>query len=75
MRLHQQVQELLQEELLDQFVKFGIQDVVAKSLGSSNPHNVLKACVNGLKSQNSPKILSSIRGKQISEIISKRETK
>ena len=53
----------------------GIQDVVAKSLGSSNPHNVLKACVNGLKSQNSPKILSAIRGKQISEIISKRETK
>ena len=51
----------------------GIQDVVAKSLGSSNPHNVLKACVNGLKSQNSPKILSAIRGKKISEVISKRE--
>ena len=42
----------------------GIQDVVAKSLGSANPHNVLKACVNGLKSQNSPKILSAIRGKK-----------
>ena len=41
----------------------GIQDVVAKSLGSANPHNVLKACLNGLKSQNSPKILSAIRGK------------
>ena len=41
----------------------GIQDVVAKSLGSANPHNVLKACVNGLKSQNSPKILSAIREK------------
>ena len=52
----------------------GIQDVVAKSLGSANPHNVLKACINGLKSQNSPKILSSIRGKKISEIVSKRET-
>ena len=51
----------------------GIQDVVAKSLGSANPHNVLKACVNGLKSQNSPKILSAIRGKKISEIVSKRE--
>ena len=53
----------------------GIQDVVAKSLGSANPHNVLKACVNGLKSQNSPKILSAIRGKKISDIIRKRETK
>ena len=53
----------------------GIQDVVAKSLGSSNPHNVSKACINGLKSQNSPKILSSIRGKKISDIIIKREAK
>ena len=52
----------------------GIQDVVAKSLGSANPHNVLKACVNGLKSQNSPKILSAIRGKKISDIVSKRES-
>ena len=53
----------------------GIQDVVAKSLGSANPHNVLKACVNGLRTQTSPKILSNIRGKKISEIISKRENK
>ena len=51
----------------------GIQDVVAKSLGSANPHNVLKACLNGLKSQNSPKILSAIRGKKISDIVMKRE--
>ena len=51
----------------------GIQDVVAKSLGSSNPYNVLKACIKGLRSQYSPKIISAIRGKKISEIISKRE--
>ena len=51
----------------------GIQDVVAKSLGSANPHNVLKACVKGLASQSSPKILSTIRGKKISDIIQKRE--
>ena len=57
------------------FEMLGVQDVVAKSLGSSNPHNVLKACVNGLKSQISPKLLSSIRGKKISEIVSKRENK
>ena len=53
----------------------GIQDGVAKSLGSANPHNVLKACLNGLKSQNSPKILSLIRGKKISDIVLKREAK
>ncbi len=53
----------------------GIQDVVAKSLGSSNPHNVLKACVKGLSSQVSPKNLSLIRGKKISEIVLKRESK
>ena len=51
----------------------GIQDVVAKSLGSANPHNVVKASVNALLSQNSPKQLSIMRGKKISEIISKRE--
>ena len=33
----------------------GIQDIVAKSLGSANPHNVIRACMKGLLSQNSPK--------------------
>jgi small subunit ribosomal protein S5 len=51
----------------------GIQDIVAKSIGSANPHNVLKACIKGLASQSSPKILSAIRGKKISEIVLKRE--
>ena len=53
----------------------GIQDVIAKSLGSANPHNVLKACINGLVSQSSPKLISALRGKKISEIVSKRESK
>ena len=53
----------------------GVQDIVAKSLGSSNPHNVLKACVKGLLTQSSPKLLSSVRGKKISDIILKRESK
>jgi len=53
----------------------GIQDVVAKSLGSANPHNVVKACINGLASQSSPKQLSLIRGKKISEIVLSRESK
>ena len=53
----------------------GIQDVVAKSLGSANPHNVLKALIGGLRSQSSPKYLSALRGKTISEIIKRRESK
>ena len=46
----------------------GIKDVVAKSLGSSNPINVLRACLKGLKTQNSPKNIAITRGKKISEI-------
>jgi len=51
----------------------GIKDVVAKSLGSANRHNVLKALVKGLRNQSSPKFLSAVRGKKISEIVKKRE--
>ena len=51
----------------------GIQDIVTKSLGSPNPHNVLKAVLQGLKNQNSPKVLSAMRNKKIAEIIKKRE--
>ena len=46
----------------------GIKDVVAKSLGSSNPINVLRACIKGLKSQKSPKFIANQRGKKIAEI-------
>ena len=53
----------------------GIQDIVAKSLGSSNPTNVLRACLKGLKNQNSPKSISKVRGKMISEITKKRGNK
>ena len=51
----------------------GIQDIVAKNVGSANPHNVVKASIDALLSQASPKLLSAMRGKKISEIVSKRE--
>ncbi len=51
----------------------GIKDVVAKSIGSSNPLNVLRACIKGLKSQNSPMHVANIRGKNISEITKKKQ--
>ena len=51
----------------------GIKDVVAKSLGSSNPINVLKACIKAFKSQNSPKTIATLRGKKIAEITKKKQ--
>ena len=51
----------------------GIQDVVAKSLGSSNPINVLRACIKGLKSQKSPS--SSLEGKFLGLIFEKSSTR
>ena len=51
----------------------GIKDIVGKSMGSSNPINVLRACIKGLKSQKSPKHIANIRGKNISEIIKKKQ--
>ena len=50
----------------------GIKDIVAKSMGSANPHNVIRACIKALKNQYSPKHISIIRSKKISEIIEKR---
>ena len=50
----------------------GIKDIVAKSLGSSNSHNVVRACIKGLSNQLSPKSISFLRGKKISEITEKR---
>ena len=51
----------------------GIKDIVAKSLGSSNPINVLRACVKGLKNQKSPKFIANLRGKKIAEITKKKQ--
>ena len=50
----------------------GIKDIVAKSMGSSNPINVLRACMKGLKNQNSPKFIANLRGKKIAGVIKQR---
>ena len=51
----------------------GIKDIVAKSIGSSNPHNVIRACMKALSNQTIPKNVSSYRNKKVSEIIQNRE--
>jgi len=55
------------------FEALGVQDVVAKSTGSSNPHNMVKATVTALKSMRSPRAIAGKRGLKISEVVSRRE--
>ena len=50
----------------------GINDIVAKSLGTAKPQNVIRACIKALQKQNSPKNISILRNKKISEIVEKR---
>jgi len=52
------------------FESLGIKDVVAKSTGTSNPHNMLKATFDAFKKSESPKSVASKRSKKVSEVIS-----
>src|SRR5246127_5615967 len=52
----------------------GIEDVVAKSVGSSNPHNMVKAAFAALTSCASPRSVAARRNKKVSEVIGRRET-
>lgn len=54
------------------FETMGVQDVVAKSIGSANPHNMVKATFQALQSCASPRSVASRRGKKVSEIVSRR---
>jgi small subunit ribosomal protein S5 len=46
----------------------GVRDVLAKSLGASNPQNVVKATLNGLKKLKSAQQIASLRGKTVSDL-------
>ena len=53
------------------FEMLGIQDVVAKSLGSQNPYNMIRATISGLTKEWSPRMVAQRRGKKVAEITSK----
>ena len=55
------------------FEALGIQDIVAKSVGTSNPHNMVRATFEALKSASSPKIIAARRGLKINEITKRRK--
>ena len=55
------------------FEALGIQDIVAKSVGSSNPHNMVREKFEALKSSSSPKIIAMRRGLKITDITKRRK--
>jgi small subunit ribosomal protein S5 len=55
------------------FESLGLQDVVAKSIGSSNPHNMIKATFDALNSMASPRAVAGRRGKKVGDIVGRRE--
>ena len=56
------------------FEALGVHDVVAKSTGTSNPHNMVKATFAALKSMNSPKLIATRRTMKVAEVVERRET-
>ncbi|MEC3861448.1 30S ribosomal protein S5 [Mesobacterium sp. TK19101] len=55
------------------FEMLGIHDVVAKSTGSQNPYNMIRATLDGLQKVQSPRNVAQRRGKKVADILPKRE--
>ena len=54
------------------FETLGVQDVVAKSIGSSNPHNMVKATFVALQNMVSPRAVAARRGMKVADVIGRR---
>jgi small subunit ribosomal protein S5 len=50
----------------------GIQDVVGKSIGSSNPYNMVRATFDALKGQANPRTIASKRGLKVQDVVGRR---
>ena len=53
------------------FEALGVQDVVAKSIGTSNPHNMIKATFTALKCVQAPRSVAAKRGRKVAEVLGK----
>lgn len=55
------------------FEALGVQDIVAKAIGSNNPHSMINATFDALKHMQSPRQVAARRGKKVSDIVANRE--
>jgi small subunit ribosomal protein S5 len=51
------------------FESLGVHDVVTKSVGTSNPYNMIRATFDALIDQSSPKVVAQRRGKKVSDLL------
>jgi small subunit ribosomal protein S5 len=51
------------------FEVMGVHNVLAKCIGSTNPYNIVRATLNGLKQMNTPSEIAAKRGKTVEEIM------
>ena len=56
------------------FEMLGLQDVTAKSLGSQNPYNMIRATIDGLTQEASPRQIAQRRGKKVADILKRPDT-
>lgn len=54
------------------FESLGIQDIVAKSIGTSNPYNMVRATIDALKKQSNPRAIAARRGLKVSDLVARR---
>ena len=55
------------------FETLGVQDVVTKSIGTSNPHNMVRATFAALQRIQSPRAVAAKRGKKVGELVGRRQ--
>jgi len=55
------------------FEMLGVKDVVSKSIGSQNPYNMIRATMDGLKKEQSPRSVAQRRGKKVADILPKQD--
>ena len=55
------------------FEMLGVQDVVAKSIGTQNPYNMIRATIDGLTKESSPRMVAQRRGKKVADILPKKD--